>query len=41
MPYMAGLLFRPGREFARLGLDSIVVLALYVVGVAGLLFVGR
>ena len=41
MPYMAGLLFRPRREFARLGLDSIVVLALYVVGVAGLLFVGR
>jgi cation:H+ antiporter len=41
MPYMAGLLFRPRREFARLGLDSIAVLALYVVGVAGLLFVGR
>lgn len=41
MPYMAGLLFRPRREFARLGLDSIAVLVLYVVGVAGLLFVGR
>ena len=40
MPYMAGLLFRPRREFARLGLDSIAVLVLYVVGVAGLLFVG-
>jgi cation:H+ antiporter len=41
MPYMAGLLFRPRREFARLGLDSIAVLVLYVVGVAGLVFVGR
>jgi len=40
MPYMAGLLFRPRREFARLGMDSIAVLVLYVVGVAGLLFVG-
>lgn len=41
MPYMAGLLFRPRREFARLGYDSIAVLLLYLVGVAGLLFVGR
>ncbi|MEP6753300.1 MAG: sodium:calcium antiporter [Candidatus Dormiibacterota bacterium] len=41
MPYMAGLLFRPRREFARLGLDSIAVLVIYVVGIAGLLFVGR
>ena len=41
MPYMAGLLFRPRREFARLGMDSIAVLVLYVVGVAGLVFVGR
>jgi cation:H+ antiporter len=41
MPYIAGLLFRPRREFARLGLDSIAVLVLYVVGVAGLVFVGR
>jgi cation:H+ antiporter len=38
---MAGLLFRPRREFARLGMDSIAVLVLYVVGVAGLVFVGR
>jgi cation:H+ antiporter len=41
MPYMAGLLFRPRREFARLGLDSIAVLVFYVVGVAGLVFIGR
>jgi cation:H+ antiporter len=35
--YMAGLLFRPQRNHARLGVDSIVVLVLYVVGVLGLI----
>lgn len=34
--YMAGLLFRPAKEHARLGIDSIVVLVLYLLGVAGL-----
>lgn len=34
--YAAGLLFRPQHRRARLGLDSWVVLVLYVVGVAGL-----
>ena len=34
--YIAGLLFRPAKEHARLGIDSIAVLALYVLGVAGL-----
>lgn len=34
--YMAGLLFRPSKEHARLGVDSITVLAVYLVGVAGL-----
>jgi cation:H+ antiporter len=34
--YMAGLLFRPGRRFARMGVDSLTVLILYLVGVAGL-----
>jgi cation:H+ antiporter len=34
--YMTGLLFRPAKEHARLGLDSIAVLALYVIGVVGL-----
>lgn len=34
--YMAGLLFRPAKERARLGVDSIVVLAVYAVGVVGL-----
>jgi len=34
--YATGLLFRPGRRVARMGLDSVVVLVLYAVGVAGL-----
>jgi cation:H+ antiporter len=34
--YMAGLLFRPTKQHARLGIDSIAVLALYIVGVIGL-----
>lgn len=34
--YMAGLLFRPAKQHARLGIDSIAVLLLYVVGVFGL-----
>ena len=36
--YMGGLLFRPAREHARLGVDSIAVLAVYLLGVAGLAF---
>lgn len=34
--YMVGLIFRPRRQIARLGVDSLVVLVLYVVGVLGL-----
>ncbi|MEO7587674.1 MAG: hypothetical protein ABIS84_06560 [Arachnia sp.] len=34
--YMAGLVFRPSRQHARLGIDSIAVLGLYLVGVVGL-----
>jgi cation:H+ antiporter len=34
--YMAGLIFRPRRQAARMGADSIVVLALYVLGIVGL-----
>ncbi|MDQ6692119.1 MAG: sodium:calcium antiporter [Actinomycetota bacterium] len=41
VPYLVGLLFRPRREFARLGLDSIAVLVVYVVGVVGLIAVSR
>ncbi len=34
--YVAGLVFRPTRRIARMGLDSLVVLILYAVGIAGL-----
>jgi cation:H+ antiporter len=34
--YLAGLLFRPAKEHARLGVDSIAVLGLYLLGVVGL-----
>jgi cation:H+ antiporter len=34
--YMLGLLFRPAKQHARMGIDSIAVLVLYVVGVIGL-----
>lgn len=34
--YMTGLIFRPAKQHARLGIDSIVVLVLYVAGVIGL-----
>lgn len=34
--YIFGLIFRPRRQIARMGIDSIVVLVLYVIGVAGL-----
>jgi cation:H+ antiporter len=35
--YMGGLLFRPSKEHARLGIDSIAVLAVYILGVVGLI----
>jgi cation:H+ antiporter len=34
--YATGLLFRPARRVARMGVDSLVVLVLYALGVAGL-----
>jgi cation:H+ antiporter len=37
--YACGLIFRPQRRIARMGLDSFVVLVLYVVGIAGLIAV--
>ncbi|AKK27136.1 sodium:calcium antiporter [Mycobacterium sp. EPa45] len=37
--YMAGLIFRPQRQWLRMGLDSIVVVVLYIVGVIGLAFI--
>ena len=35
--YLGGLLFRPAKEHARMGIDSIAVLAFYVLGVIGLI----
>lgn len=34
--YLYGLIFRPRRQIARMGIDSIIVLVLYLVGIAGL-----
>jgi len=34
--YLFGLIFRPATRIARLGVDSITVLTLYIVGIAGL-----
>lgn len=39
--YVCGLVFRPRRQIARMGIDSVVVLLLYVVGIAGLFAVGK
>jgi len=38
--YMLGLIFRPRRQFLHMGLDSLMVLLLYAVGVVGLFFIG-
>ncbi len=38
--YIYGLVFRPRRQIARMGIDSLVVLILYVIGVAGLFAIG-
>ncbi|MEP6822224.1 MAG: sodium:calcium antiporter [Chthoniobacterales bacterium] len=34
--YLCGLIFRPRRQIARMGIDSLVVLIIYAVGIAGL-----
>jgi cation:H+ antiporter len=39
--YVAGLIFRPTRRTAGMGADSLAVLALYVVGVAGLVAIAN
>ncbi len=36
--YMTGLIVRPKRQYARLGADSILVVAVYVIGIGGLIF---
>jgi cation:H+ antiporter len=38
--YVVGILLRPQRRFARMGIDSILVLALYALGIAGLAAIG-
>jgi cation:H+ antiporter len=37
--YMWGLVFRPARKLLGMGLDSLVVLVLYTLGIAGLVAV--
>ena len=37
--YICGLIFRPGRRILHLGIDSLAVLILYLIGVAGLVAV--
>jgi cation:H+ antiporter len=39
--YMYGLIFRPARRIAGIGVDSLVVLALYAVGIGGLIAVAH
>ena len=38
--YIYGLIFRPKRQFLDLGIDSIIVLVLYIVGIVGLFTIG-
>jgi cation:H+ antiporter len=38
--YVAGLIFRPRRQYLRMGIDSLAVLLLYAAGVAGLATIG-
>jgi cation:H+ antiporter len=37
--YICGLIFRPGRRILHMGIDSLAVLILYLIGVAGLVAV--
>ena len=36
-----GLIFRPARQILRMGVDSLTVLVLYVIGIGGLVLVAR
>jgi cation:H+ antiporter len=38
--FMAGLIFRPRRQYLRMGIDSIAVLGIYVLGIVGLATIG-
>ncbi len=39
--YICGLIFRPTKRYARMGVDSIVVVCVYVAGVIGLIAIAR
>jgi cation:H+ antiporter len=39
--YVTGLIFRPRRQYARMGIDSLTVLVLYAAGIAGLATIGN
>ncbi|MFN2608408.1 MAG: sodium:calcium antiporter [Acidimicrobiales bacterium] len=39
--YLAGLIFRPTRRIARMGIDSLVVLVLYALGIVGLVAIAQ
>ena len=39
--FIYGLIFRPKRHILRLGPDSLAVLLLYALGIAGLVFVAQ
>jgi len=37
--YIWGLLFRPKKQILYIGIDSLIVLLLYIFGIAGLFFI--
>jgi cation:H+ antiporter len=39
--YIVGLIFRPQRQWLRMGLDSIAVVVLYILGIVGLAFISQ
>lgn len=39
--YVIGLIFRPRRQIARMGIDSFIVLIFYIVGLLGLIAISR
>lgn len=39
--YLYGLIFRPRRQVARMGIESFVVIILYALGVLGLVAISR
>ena len=41
MIYALGLLFRPSKRVLGMGVDSLVVLLVYLIGIAGLFTVAR